>query len=148
MITGISCLGHNLGPSGNMWLIFCVLESPLTPFTSPQTSRFFSAIREKNSQCRDRDSLTRFFSGNTSVTFRIASVVNHVRSKISVSSDRQEIYFDQSFPGGCPRSAGTVPAPGMLSSYRGNLLDVVGSGGKGKWGFQNTKDHRNSPRWA
>ena len=77
-------------------------------------------------------------------------VVNHVRSKRSVSSDSQKYQNFQSSRVNDPawyqvgrHGAGT----GEYLLENGKLLDVVGAGEKGEWGFQNTKDHRNIPRW-
>ena len=76
-------------------------------------------------------------------------VVNHLGSERFVSSDRRKYQKNQSSRVGDPawyqvgrHGAGT----GDYLLENGKLLEVVGAGGRGKWGFQNTKDHRTIPR--
>ena len=72
-------------------------------------------------------------------------VVNHLWSERSVSSDRRKCQNFKSYRDGDPawyqvgrHGAGT----GDYLLENGKLLDVVGAGERGEWGFQNTKDHR------
>ena len=71
-------------------------------------------------------------------------VVNHLWSERSVSSDRPKNKKNKSSRVGDPawyqvgrHGAGT----GDYLLEHGKLLDVVGAGERGEWGFQNTKDH-------
>ena len=78
-------------------------------------------------------------------------VVNHLRSERSVSSDRRKYQNFQSSRVGDPAwyQVGRHGAgAGDYLLENGKLLDVVSAGERGGWGFQNTKDHRKSPRGA
>ena len=78
-------------------------------------------------------------------------VVNHVRSKRSVFSDRRKYQNFRSSWVGDPAWYQVGRHGAGIGEYlleNGKLLDVVSAGGRGEWGFQNTKDHRKSPKGA